>query len=414
MQLFTFSQESLDEALRKFLLQFCLTGETQDRERVLLHFSKRYLECNPALRGHTYQSQDAVHTLTCAIMLLNTDLHNEALQQRRMTAEEFVENLAELNDGSNFPDILLKEVYAAIKAEPIEWIQDDSGAESELSSSISAGRPGSPPQLQQSDLASKLSFNNQEGGVNPFLSLPDPTNSVDYKRGYVMRKSCFDSNKKKTKLGELNSLVLRLTVCKTDICAGKRSWKMFYLTLRDLVLYCFKDEKSTSYDSPQAAIRIHHSLASIAGDYTKKQFVFRLRTSDRAEYLFQTSDQKELETWVDTINTVVSRYSAPPLAAPCGNNNKVSENNTGDSSSLVIISIQFQRPLFPSSRSNNTSADQLDSHRDRLRELTEELTNHSDNPPARGAKAIVWTNYRSAVKSGLGDENSLFVFQREK
>ena len=98
---------------------------------------------------------------------------------------------------------------------------------------------------------------------------------------------------------------------------------MFYLTLRDLVLYCFKDEKSTSYDSPQAAIRIHHSLASIAGDYTKKQFVFRLRTSDRAEYLFQTSDQKELETWVDTINTVVSRYSAPPLAAPCGNNNKV-------------------------------------------------------------------------------------------
>ena len=212
-QLFTFSQESLDEALRKFLQQFCLTGETQDRERVLLHFSKRYLECNPALRGHTYQSQDAVHTLTCAIMLLNTDLHNEALQQRRMTAEEFVENLAELNDGSNFPDILLKEVYAAIKAEPIEWIQDDSGAESELSSSISAGRPGSPPQLQQSDLASKLSFNNQEGGVNPFLSLPDPDNSVDYKRGYVMRKSCFDSNNKKTKLGELNVVVLIPTVC---------------------------------------------------------------------------------------------------------------------------------------------------------------------------------------------------------
>ena len=98
---------------------------------------------------------------------------------------------------------------------------------------------------------------------------------------------------------------------------------MFYLTLRDLVLYCFKDEKSTSYDSPQAAIRIHHSLASIAGDYTKKQFVFRLRTSDRAEYLFQTSDQKELETWVDTINTVVSRYSSPPLPAPCSSSIKV-------------------------------------------------------------------------------------------
>ena len=51
LQLFTFSQESLDEALRKFLQQFCLTGETQERERVLIHFSKRYLECNPAVVG---------------------------------------------------------------------------------------------------------------------------------------------------------------------------------------------------------------------------------------------------------------------------------------------------------------------------------------------------------------------------
>ena len=72
LQLFTFCHQSLDEALRKFLQQFCLTGETQDRERVLLHFSKRFLECNSSLRGPTFQSHDAVHTLTCAIMLLNT------------------------------------------------------------------------------------------------------------------------------------------------------------------------------------------------------------------------------------------------------------------------------------------------------------------------------------------------------
>ena len=164
-----------------------------------------------------------MHTLTCAIMLLNTDLHNEALQQRRMTAEEFVENLAELNDGSNFPESLLKEVYVAIKAEPIEWIQDDSGAESELSSSLSSGRPVSPPQSQPPDLASKLSFNSQEGGVNPFLSLPDPETSTDYKRGYVMRKSCFDSNKKKTKMGQYQHSVetqerfVTLELCRQEI-----------------------------------------------------------------------------------------------------------------------------------------------------------------------------------------------------
>ena len=40
------------------------------------------------------------------------------------------------------------------------------------------------------------------GGINPFLSLPDPDNSVDYKKGYVMRKCCIDPNGKKTKVSE--------------------------------------------------------------------------------------------------------------------------------------------------------------------------------------------------------------------
>ena len=54
---------------------------------------------------------------------------------------------------------------------------------------------------------------------------------------------------------------------------------MFYLTLRDLVLFCFKDEKTaqnqSSFESPHTAVRIHHSVATAAEDYTKKQFVFR-------------------------------------------------------------------------------------------------------------------------------------------
>ena len=201
-QLFSFNNQSLDAALRKFLQQFCLTGETQDRERVLLHFSKRFLECNPALRGDTFQSHDSVHTLTCALMLLNTDLHNEALQQRKMTTEEFVENLAELNDGHNFPETLLREVYLAIKVEPIEWVEDD-GADSDIGSGGGVGEESpSPGGGDQDNPASGVSFTNQVGGINPFLAMPDPENSVDYKRGYVMRKSCFDTNNKKTKLGE--------------------------------------------------------------------------------------------------------------------------------------------------------------------------------------------------------------------
>lgn len=47
LKYFHFEGLTLDEALRLFLKQFSLSGETQERERVLVHFSKRYLECNP-------------------------------------------------------------------------------------------------------------------------------------------------------------------------------------------------------------------------------------------------------------------------------------------------------------------------------------------------------------------------------
>lgn len=43
----------MDQSLREFLQQFALSGETQERERVLVHFSKRYLDCNPG----TFNSQ---------------------------------------------------------------------------------------------------------------------------------------------------------------------------------------------------------------------------------------------------------------------------------------------------------------------------------------------------------------------
>jgi len=56
LKYFRFEGDTLDIALRKFLKQFSLTGETQERERVLVHFSKRFLDCNPG----TFHSQGTV------------------------------------------------------------------------------------------------------------------------------------------------------------------------------------------------------------------------------------------------------------------------------------------------------------------------------------------------------------------
>lgn len=400
LKFFNFSDCTLDMALRVFLSQFCLTGETQERERVLIHFSKRYLECNPSVVGPSgwFRSQDSVHTLTCAIMLLNTDMHGGlgsgggTTGHRKMTCAEFVENLSELNDGHDFPRELLKNIYYAIKSDAIPWAQDDDemslngGQPSPNSTAQEAQNNQQVPKFPQPEhgndwkqslppgssqppggaaaqaTTSGINLGKTAGGINPFLPLPDPENSVDYKKGYVMRKCCVDPNGKKTKV-------------------GKRSWKMYFLCLRDMVLYCFKDSKSLgqpgAYEDLNCAIRVHHALAERAADYTKKQFVFRLHTADQAQYLFQTSDEKELLTWIDAINYVVAAHSAPQLPAPCS-------SDMG----------RFQRPLMPSSMSTLGVTDQLANHEKHLSELRVQIEDHLQSPPPKSSKAGVLQAYR--------------------
>lgn len=138
-----------------------LIGETQERERVLQHFSCRFHQCNPdsfsssgdfwyvlakdgclthrcaTLAGLSLSlslSSGAVLALTCALMLLNTDLHGQVGAQamyphlkmcfdvadlslclgfkqnvgKSMSSSKFVSNLDEMNEGSNFSKDLLK------------------------------------------------------------------------------------------------------------------------------------------------------------------------------------------------------------------------------------------------------------------------------------------------------------------
>ncbi|XP_015127362.1 PH and SEC7 domain-containing protein 2 isoform X2 [Diachasma alloeum] len=334
LRYFSFEGDTLDVALRKFLAQFSLTGETQERERVLVHFSKRYIDCNPG----SFNSQDAVHTLTCAIMLLNTDLHGQNIG-RKMSCSEFIENLSELNDGDNFPREVLKQLYTAIKSYPLEWALDEEGDDT----ASQVIQQGDGPAISASG--------------NPFLDVPNVTGATEFKKGYVMRKCCYDANGKKTPF-------------------GKRGWKMYYCTLRELVLYLHKDEHGFRNDSLHNAIRIHHALATKASDYTKKQHVFRLQTADQAEYLFQTSDSKELQSWIDTINFVCASFSCQPLAGAVGSQRK------------------FQRPLLPCSHTKLTPREQLRDHEERVNRLEAELEEHRRHPPERGAKALTVQNYK--------------------
>jgi Sec7-like guanine-nucleotide exchange factor len=63
MDRFNFVLDPLDIALRRLLMDLCLPKETQQIDRVMEAFAKRYADCNPGLFVSEGMSEDLiVHT----------------------------------------------------------------------------------------------------------------------------------------------------------------------------------------------------------------------------------------------------------------------------------------------------------------------------------------------------------------
>uniref|UniRef100_A0A671LJP5 Uncharacterized LOC107666723 n=1 Tax=Sinocyclocheilus anshuiensis TaxID=1608454 RepID=A0A671LJP5_9TELE len=334
LRYFNFSEMTLDQALRAFLLEFALTGETQERERILAHFSHQYVQCNSSLT----LSEDSVHTLTCALMLLNTDLHGHNVG-KRMSCTQFIGNLEGLNSSHDFPKELLKALYNSIKNEKLQWTID----EEELRQSFSE-------------------LGEQRGGVRRTGSgLVSPSGALLYKTGFLVRKVHADCDGKRTP-------------------RGKRGWKTFYAVLKGLILYLQKGEyrpdKQLSDEDLKNAVSIHHSLAIRATDYSKRPNVFYLRTADWRVYLFQAPNAEQMQSWITRINTVAAMFSAPPLPAAIGSQKK------------------FSRPLLPGSASKLSQEEQVQAHEARFRSISTELVQLRSYPPDRKVKGRELEEYR--------------------
>ncbi|XP_052427819.1 uncharacterized protein psda isoform X1 [Carassius gibelio] len=334
---FNFSGMMVDQALRVFLRQFALMGETQERERVLSHFSKRYLQCNP----NTIVNEDCVHTLTCALMLLNTDLHGHNVG-KRMSCMQFISNLEGLNDGQNFPKDLLKALYNSIKNEKLQWTID----EEELRKSFS--------ELDGRKDSTSHTMKRVSSGGNPLVSVAQQSSAQVYMNGFLVRKVHADSDGKRTP-------------------RGKRGWKTFYAILKGLILYLQKDEyrpdKQLSDEDLKNAVSVHHSLAMRAADYSKRPDVFYLRTADWRVFLFQAPNAEQMQSWITRINTVAAMFSAPPFPAAIGSQKK------------------FSRPLLPGSNTKLSQEEQLKSHETRFRAISAELQELRSTPQDRKSKS---------------------------
>uniref|UniRef100_F1MG15 Pleckstrin and Sec7 domain containing 3 n=1 Tax=Bos taurus TaxID=9913 RepID=F1MG15_BOVIN len=351
LKFFDFTGMTLDQSLRYFFKAFSLVGETQERERILVHFSNRYFYCNP----DTIASQDGVHCLTCAMMLLNTDLHGHNIG-KKMTCQEFIANLQGVDEGGDFSKDLLKvsiemALYNSIKNEKLEWAVDDEEKKKSLSEGADEKANGTHPK----------SISRIGSTTNPFLDIPHDPNAAVYKSGFLARKIHADMDGKKTP-------------------RGKRGWKTFYAVLKGTVLYLQKDEykpeKALSEEDLKNAVSVHHALASQATDYEKKPNVLKLKTADWRVLLFQAQSPEEMQGWINKINCVAAVFSAPPFPAAIGSQKK------------------FSRPLLPATTTKLSQEEQLKSHESKLRQITTELAEHRSYPPDKKVKAKEVDEYK--------------------
>ncbi|KAM9585274.1 PH and SEC7 domain-containing protein 4 isoform 2-T3 [Trichechus inunguis] len=337
LSFFQFGGQSLDRALRDFLQALVLSGETQERERILYQFSKRFHHCNPGV----FSSVDSVHTLTCAIMLLNTDLHGQNIG-KSMSCQEFITNLNGLRDGGNFSKELLKALYWSIRSEKLEWAVDEENA-----ARPEKARPSAP--------AGKMS--------SPLLQLAQDPTVPTYKQGILARKMHHDADGKKTPW-------------------GKRGWKMFHTLLRGMVLYFLKAEdhcpegESLVGQMVDEPVGVHHSLATPATHYTKKPHVFQLRTADWRLYLFQAPTAKEMSSWIVRINLAAATHSAPPFPAAVGSQRR------------------FVRPILPMGPAQSSLEEQHRSHESCLDAASDDLLDLQRSLPERRGRSRDLEEYR--------------------
>ncbi|XP_074460218.1 PH and SEC7 domain-containing protein 2 isoform X3 [Larus michahellis] len=331
---------------KTFLKAFPLMGETQERERVLIHFSRRYCQCNP----EESTSEDGIHTLTCALMLLNTDLHGHVNIGKKMSCQQFIANLDGLNDGKDFAKDLLKTLYNSIKNEKLEWAID----EDELRKSLSE-------LVDDKFGASAKKVTRIVDSSNPFLDIPQALNAVTYKHGVLTRKTHADMDGKRTP-------------------RGRRGWKKFYAVLKGTVLYLQKDEYKPDKDLSEVdlknAIRVHHALATKASDYSKKSNVLKLKTADWRVFLFQAPSKEEMLSWILRINLVAAIFSAPAFPA------------------AICSMKKFCRPLLPSSMTKLCQEEQLRSHENKMKQIADELAEHKLHPVEKSLKSKEAEEYR--------------------
>ncbi|KAI6044969.1 hypothetical protein EDC04DRAFT_181512 [Pisolithus marmoratus] len=137
---FVFFGDPLDVALRRLLMDVGLPRETQQIDRVIENFARRYMSCNPDL----FSSSDHPYILAFSLIMLHTDAFNKS-NRRKMSKADYVKN-------TSLPGLMLEILdcfYDNVVFAPFIFIEDplDNGTNGNRYSDGGNTRPCTPATL---------------------------------------------------------------------------------------------------------------------------------------------------------------------------------------------------------------------------------------------------------------------------
>ncbi|KAJ6236294.1 cytohesin 4a-related [Anaeramoeba flamelloides] len=109
VECFDFTGLHIDEALRQYLGTFRIPGEAQKIDRIMETFAKHYCKNNPKV----FTSSDTAYVLAFSMIMLNTDAHNDGVQNK-MSKTQFFANCSGIDDGKDIPQDFLGDIYDRI------------------------------------------------------------------------------------------------------------------------------------------------------------------------------------------------------------------------------------------------------------------------------------------------------------
>ncbi|KAI5105324.1 PH and SEC7 domain-containing protein 2 isoform X1, partial [Silurus meridionalis] len=331
LSFFDFTGLSLDRALRSFLKAFPLMGETQERERILVHFSKRFCHFNP--ESPTSEG-NVFYLLDLKGFSIWSRLHENI--GKKMSCQQFISNLDGLNDGKDFPKDSLKVLYNSIKNEKLEWAIEEEELRKSLSELVE----------DQCEAGGKRIVRVTDGS-NPFIAIPLLLNATTYKHGVLTRKSHADMDGKRSE------------------CSRQK--KRIYGQYVFVCVQIYEGELLTTYEL-YINQNTCHTFVSIFKLCPVSYYVCVSLCLCRSE--------EEMISWIFRINLVAALFSAPAFPAAIGSMKK------------------FCRPLLPSSTTRLNQEEQLKCHESKLKQISLEIEENKRNPPELTPKSKELEEYR--------------------